>query len=74
VVPRWNLYEFVCVIVMVMRRKCPDRVRSLGVAPNAADVRGGPHVVILVADENGDVIGYAYAAVEGYDWVLARDS
>jgi ribosomal protein S18 acetylase RimI-like enzyme len=27
---------------------------------------------VLVADENGDVIGYAYAAVEGYDYMALR--
>jgi len=33
-----------------------------------------PDVVILVADDNGggDVIGYAYAAVEGYDYMSLR--
>ena len=31
-----------------------------------------PDVAILVADENGDVIGYAYAAVEGYDYMSLR--
>ena len=27
---------------------------------------------ILVAEDNGDVIGYAYAAVEGYDYMALR--
>jgi CTP:molybdopterin cytidylyltransferase MocA/ribosomal protein S18 acetylase RimI-like enzyme len=27
---------------------------------------------ILVADDNGDVLGYAYAAVEGYDYMALR--
>jgi ribosomal protein S18 acetylase RimI-like enzyme len=27
---------------------------------------------VLVADENGDVIGYAYAAIEGYDYMALR--
>lgn len=31
-----------------------------------------PDVTVLVADENGDVIGYAYAAVEGYDYMSLR--
>ena len=31
-----------------------------------------PDVALLVADENGDVIGYAYAAVEGYDYMSLR--
>ncbi len=31
-----------------------------------------PDVVILVADRNGDAIGYAYAAVEGCDYMSLR--
>ena len=31
-----------------------------------------PDVAVLVADENGGVIGYAYAAVEGYDYMALR--
>jgi ribosomal protein S18 acetylase RimI-like enzyme len=31
-----------------------------------------PDKSILVADENGDVVGYAYAAVEGYDYMALR--
>jgi ribosomal protein S18 acetylase RimI-like enzyme len=31
-----------------------------------------PDVAVLVADENGDVIGYTYAAVEGYDYMSLR--
>jgi ribosomal protein S18 acetylase RimI-like enzyme len=31
-----------------------------------------PDKAILVADDNGDVIGYAYAAVEGYDYMALR--
>jgi ribosomal protein S18 acetylase RimI-like enzyme len=27
---------------------------------------------VLVADDNGDMIGYAYAAVEGYDYMALR--
>jgi ribosomal protein S18 acetylase RimI-like enzyme len=29
-------------------------------------------VAVLVADDGGDVIGYAYAAVEGYDYMALR--
>jgi ribosomal protein S18 acetylase RimI-like enzyme len=29
-------------------------------------------VLILVADEGGRVLGYSYAAVEGYDWMALR--
>lgn len=31
-----------------------------------------PDVAVLVADDSGDVIGYAYAAVEGYDYITLR--
>lgn len=31
-----------------------------------------PDVAVLVADDNGDVVGYAYAAVEGYDYMALR--
>jgi len=31
-----------------------------------------PDVVILVADDRGSVVGYAYGAVEGYDYVSLR--
>ena len=31
-----------------------------------------PNVAVLVADENGDVIGYAYAGVEGVDYMSLR--
>ena len=30
------------------------------------------NVAVLVADDNGGVIGYAYAAVEGYDYMSLR--
>ena len=31
-----------------------------------------PDVAVLVADDNGEVIGYAYTAVEGYDYMALR--
>ena len=31
-----------------------------------------PDVAVLVADDNGDVIGYTYAAVEGYNYMALR--
>jgi ribosomal protein S18 acetylase RimI-like enzyme len=33
---------------------------------------GNADVVVLVADDNGDVIGYSYAAIEGYDYMSLR--
>lgn len=31
-----------------------------------------PNVVVLVAERDGDVVGYAYAAVEGHDYMALR--
>lgn len=31
-----------------------------------------PDIAVLVADDDGDVIGYAFAAVEGYDYMALR--
>lgn len=31
-----------------------------------------PDSAVLIADDNGDVVGYAYAAVEGYDYMALR--
>jgi ribosomal protein S18 acetylase RimI-like enzyme len=31
-----------------------------------------PDAIVLVAHDHGDVIGYAYAAVEGYDYMALR--
>jgi ribosomal protein S18 acetylase RimI-like enzyme len=31
-----------------------------------------PNVVVLVAEMNGEVLGYTYAAVEGYDYMALR--
>lgn len=31
-----------------------------------------PDMAVLVADDDGDVIGYAYAAVEGHDYMALR--
>ena len=31
-----------------------------------------PDIAVLVAEDNGHVIGYAYAAVEGYDYMALR--
>ncbi|HEY0378356.1 MAG TPA: GNAT family N-acetyltransferase [Pyrinomonadaceae bacterium] len=31
-----------------------------------------PDKAVLVADDNGDVVGYAYAAIEGYDYMALR--
>jgi ribosomal protein S18 acetylase RimI-like enzyme len=31
-----------------------------------------PAKAVLVADDNGDVVGYAFAAIEGYDYMALR--
>jgi ribosomal protein S18 acetylase RimI-like enzyme len=31
-----------------------------------------PNVVVLVAERNGEVLGYTYAGVEGYDYMALR--
>ena len=31
-----------------------------------------PNKTVIVADDNGDVVGYAYGAVEGYDFLALR--
>jgi ribosomal protein S18 acetylase RimI-like enzyme len=31
-----------------------------------------PRVVVLVAERSGEVLGYAYAEVEGHDWMALR--
>jgi ribosomal protein S18 acetylase RimI-like enzyme len=31
-----------------------------------------PDAIVLVADDNGDVIGYSYATVEGFDYMSLR--
>ena len=33
---------------------------------------GNPDIAVLVADDHGDVIGYSYAVVEGYDYMSLR--
>lgn len=31
-----------------------------------------PNVIVLVADDHGDVVGYTYATIEGYDYMSLR--
>jgi ribosomal protein S18 acetylase RimI-like enzyme len=31
-----------------------------------------PDAVVLVAERGGEIIGYAYAGVEGFDWMMLR--
>jgi ribosomal protein S18 acetylase RimI-like enzyme len=52
------------------------------IAPTSRTARGyasflgsqleDPDVAVLVAEENGSVIGYTYAAVEDHDWMSLR--
>ncbi len=45
---------------------------SAGYASFLSAQLGAPDKAILVADDNGDVIGYTYAAIEGYDYMSLR--
>lgn len=52
------------------------------IAPTSGTARGygsflvsqldDPDIAVLVAEENGEVIGYTYAGVEDYDWMALR--
>lgn len=43
-----------------------------GYAAFLASQLGKPDVVILVAERDGEVIGYTYAGVEAHDWMALR--
>lgn len=45
---------------------------SAGYAAFLSTQLEAPDKAVLVADDNGNVIGYAYAAVEGYDYMALR--
>lgn len=57
-----------------------DPQRFMGAGPGTPDGYASflgsqledPDKAVLVADDNGDVLGYAYAAVEGYDYMALR--
>lgn len=57
-----------------------DARRFIAATPNteqgyAAWLRSqvaAPHVVVLVAEWDGEVVGYIYGAVEGHDWMALR--
>ena len=57
-----------------------DAKRFIAATPNTAQgyasYLGGeleePKVVVLVAERDGDVLGYSYAGVEGHDWMALR--
>ena len=57
-----------------------DRLRFIAPAPQTADRYGAflrtqldaPNVVIYVAEREGQVLGYAYAGVEGFDYMSLR--
>jgi ribosomal protein S18 acetylase RimI-like enzyme len=55
------------------RRFLPTRDRTpADYAAFLVSQMGDPDVVLLVADDHGDVLGYAYGAVEGYDYMALR--
>jgi ribosomal protein S18 acetylase RimI-like enzyme len=57
-----------------------DPERFFAVSPQTEQGYGGflgsqlkePDVAVFVAEENGEVIGYTYAGVEGYDYMSLR--
>ena len=50
----------------------PSPRTAAGYASFLAARLAEPDAMILVAESDGTVIGYAYAAVEGYDWMSLR--
>ena len=50
----------------------PSPRTAAGYASFLASQLAEPDATILVAEADGTVIGYAYAAVEGYDWISLR--
>jgi len=50
----------------------PSRGTPEGYASFISTQLEDPDASVLVADDGGDVIGYAYAAVEGYDYMALR--
>src|SRR3954470_19023324 len=57
-----------------------DAARFIAASPSTAKGYGSylgtqleePNVVVLVAESDGDVIGYTYAGVEGWDYMALR--
>jgi len=57
-----------------------DSRRFLGMTGSTSDHYGSflgeqlaePNVVVLVAEQEGQAIGYAYGAIEGYDYMALR--
>ena len=57
-----------------------DPRRFIAAAPRTEDAYASflgsqlaaPHVVVLVAERDGEVLGYSYAGVEGYDYMSLR--
>jgi len=57
-----------------------DRLRFIAPAPQTADRYGAflgtqldaPNVVVHVAERDGQVLGYAYAGLEGFDYMSLR--
>jgi ribosomal protein S18 acetylase RimI-like enzyme len=66
--------------LMVRMHHAFDSKRFIGVGPETEARYGhylatqleAPNVVVLVAEEKGDVIGYAYAGLEGHDYMALR--
>jgi Acetyltransferase (GNAT) family len=55
---------------VAIERIRPTVGRSIGARANSSGE--DPDAAILVAEAHGDVIGYAYAALQGYDYMSLR--
>ncbi len=60
-------HDFDALRFLAASNQTPDRYASF-----LGSQIDDPDVVLLVAESDGGVIGYAYAAIEGYDWMSLR--
>ena len=60
-------HEFDALRFLAASDRTPDRYASF-----LGSQLDDPDVVLLVAESDAGVIGYAYAAIEGYDWMSLR--
>jgi ribosomal protein S18 acetylase RimI-like enzyme len=60
-------HDFDALRFLAASNQTPDRYASF-----LGSQLDNPDVVLLVAESDASVIGYAYAAIEGYDWMSLR--
>lgn len=60
-------HDFDALRFLAASDRTPDRYASF-----LGSQLDDPDVVLLVAESDAGVIGYAYAAIEGYDWMSLR--